>query len=332
MGRVVLVTGVSRYLGGRMAALLSQQPGVAEVIAADVVAPGHDIGAARFERADIRDPALAQLLTVAKVDTVVHMGVIATPQQAGGRVPMKEINVIGTMQLLAACQRSSTVRRLIVKSSAGVYGCGPRDPAMFTEEDDPVSPPRSGWARDCVEVEGYVRSFTRRRADVDTTILRFANVIGPRVRTAMTSYLTLPLVPTVLGHDARLQWVQEDDLLAVLIAVSMASDAPATGHRGPRVLNVAGDGVMMLSQCLRRLDRPVIPVPAGFSGVLGRMLRRGGLVDLTADEARFLAYGRGIDTTALRTELGLTLRHTTEEAFESFAVPKRGQVGPHART
>jgi len=332
MGRQILVTGVSRYLGGRMAALLSGRPEVAGVLAVDVVAPRHDIGAAVFERADIRDPAVGHLLRANEVDTVVHMGVIATPRQAGGRVPMKEINVIGTMQLLAACQQAASVQRVVVKGSAGVYGCGPRDPAMFREADDPVSPPRSGWARDCAEVEGYVRSFARRRPDVLTATLRFANVIGPRVRTAMTSYLTLPLVPTVLGHDARLQWVQEDDLLAVLIAVSMASDAPATGHRGPRVLNVAGDGVMMLSQCLRRLDRPVIPVPAGFSGVLGRMLRRGGLVDLTADEARFLAYGRGIDTTALRTELGLTLRHTTEEAFESFAVPKRGQVGPHART
>ena len=35
---------------------------------------------------------------------------------------MKEINVIGTMQLLAACQKSASLRRLVVKSTAAVYG------------------------------------------------------------------------------------------------------------------------------------------------------------------------------------------------------------------
>jgi len=326
MGRQILVTGVSRYLGGRMAALLSGRPEVAGVLAVDVVAPRHDIGAAVFERADIRDPAVGHLLRANEVDTVVHMGVIATPRQAGGRVPMKEINVIGTMQLLAACQQAASVQRVVVKGSAGVYGCGPRDPAMFREADDPVSPPRSGWARDCAEVEGYVRSFARRRPDVLTATLRFANVIGPRVRTAMTSYLTLPLVPTVLGHDARVQWVHEDDLLAALLHAAL--DLPAADRPRALACNVAGDGVMMLSQCLQRLDRPTVPVPAGLTGAFGRLLRRSGLVDLTGDEARFLTYGRGVDTTLMRTELGMRPRYTTEEAFEAFAATQRGQAGP----
>ncbi len=102
----------------------------------------------------------------AGVDTVVHMGVIATPKQAGGRSTMKEINVIGTMQLLAACQRTASVRSLVVKSTAAVYGSGAKDPAMFTEDMEPKHAPMSGWAKDSVEVETYVRGFARRRPDV----------------------------------------------------------------------------------------------------------------------------------------------------------------------
>ena len=131
---VVLVTGVSRWLGGALAAELVKDPSIGRVIGVDVVPPPHDLGAAEFVRADIRNPVIAKVISHADVDTVVHMGVIATPSGAGGRVSMKEINVIGTMQLLAACQKSDSVQRLVVKSTAAVYGSSPRDPAMFTED------------------------------------------------------------------------------------------------------------------------------------------------------------------------------------------------------
>ena len=162
-GRVVLVTGVSRHLGSRLAAILSRDPGVERVVGVDIVPPREDIGGADFVRADIRNPIIGKVIAAAGVDTVVHMGVLSTPVQAGGRVTMKEINVIGTMQLLAACQKAESIQRLIVKSTSSVYGAGPKDPAMFTEDTEPRSQPRSGWAKDSVEVESYVRGFARRR-------------------------------------------------------------------------------------------------------------------------------------------------------------------------
>ena len=72
--------------------------------------PPHDIGRAEFVRADIRNPMIGKIIAQAEVDTVVHMNVIATPTHAGGRVSQKEINVIGTMQLLAACQKAPSIR------------------------------------------------------------------------------------------------------------------------------------------------------------------------------------------------------------------------------
>jgi len=145
MASVVLVTGVSRYLGGLLARRLSAHPSVSRVVGVDVIPPGHDIGDVEFVRADIRNPMIGRVIESTGVDTVVHMNVIATPVSAGGRVSQKEINVIGTMQLLAACQKARTVQRLVVKSTAGVYGSSPRDPAMFTEDTGAKVLPRSGW-------------------------------------------------------------------------------------------------------------------------------------------------------------------------------------------
>ena len=310
MGRTVLVTGVSRYLGGRMAALLATDPAISTVIGVDVVAPELAIPGTEFVRADIRNPVIAKVMGEAGVDTVVHMGVIATPKQAGGRSTMKEINVIGTMQLLAACQRTPSVRSLIVKSTAAVYGSGPKDPAKFSEDMEPKHSPSSGWAKDSVEVETYVRGFARRRPDVTVTTLRFANFIGPRVQTALTAYFSLPVVPTVLGFDPRLQFVHEDDGLESIRAAVLA---PRQG-----TFNIAGDGVLLLSQALRRARRTTVAVPSLLFPTVGRTMSPRGLADFSPESVRYLTYGRALDTRAMRRTLGFAPAWTSESAFMSF--------------
>jgi len=319
MGRVVLVTGVSRYLGGRFAKLLSGDPEVERVIGVDVIPPPHDIGTTGFVRADIRNPVIGRIIEHAGVDTVVHMSVIATPMGAGGRVSMKEINVIGTMQLLAACQRSPSLRRLVVKSTSAVYGSSPRDPALFSEDLVGKVPPRSGWGKDSVEVEGYVRGFSRRRPDVDVVTLRLANLVGPGIRTPMTDYFGLPVIPTVLGFDPRLQFLHEDDALE---ALRLATLRDVSG-----VVNVAGDGVISLGQAARFAGRPTAPVPPMLGSAV-RMLYRGtGLTDFSREQIRYLSYGRGLDTTRMRVLLGLNPAFTTREAFLDF-VRSRRLAGP----
>ena len=266
MGRVVLVTGVSRDLGGRFARRLSADPAVERVIGVDVVPPRGDLGDVRFVRADIRNPVIAKVIAGEGVDTVVHMSVIATPGSAGGRTSMKELNVIGTMQLLAACQKAPGLKRLVVRSSTAVYGSSPRDPAMFTEDMAPKRMPRSGFAKDVVEVEGYVRGFARRRPDIEVTMLRSANTLGPSLGSPMAHYFALPVIPTVLGFDARLQFLHEDDLLRALEHATLA------GTHG--TFNVAGDGILMLSQAIRRAGRSSLPVPSFAVTAFGQAFRQ----------------------------------------------------------
>ncbi|MGZ4631372.1 MAG: NAD-dependent epimerase/dehydratase family protein [Actinomycetes bacterium] len=319
MARVVMVTGVSRYLGGRFTQLLQADPDVTRVIGVDVVPPKQDLGDAEFVRADIRNPIIGKVIGRAEVDTVVHMAVIATPLGAGGRATMKEINVIGTMQLLAACQKAPSVRKLVVKSSTSVYGSSPRNPAMFTEDLEPEGLARSGYAKDSVEVEGYVRGFARRRPDVTVSTLRFANFVGPTIRTALTSYFALPVVPTVLGFDPRLQFVHERDGLEALWRASLGEH--------PGTFNVAGDGVLMLSQAIRRTGHPSMPLPQPAAPWVGQVLRRMGLADFTAEQIRFLTYGRVVDTARMKEILGLVPRYSTVEAFDDF-VRGQGLHGP----
>src|SRR4051812_8279865 len=254
---VVLITGVSRFLGGRLAARLAADPQVDRVIGIDAVPPRTAdlprLGRTEFVRADIRNPLVAKVLTQARVTTVVHAALMASPRPVGGRVPMQEMNVIGTMQLLAACQKSDTVERVVVRSTTAVYGCGPADPAVFPEEMHQHDAAAGGYAKDAVEVEGYVRGFVRRRPDIEVSVLRLANVLGPTIDNGLTRYLGLPAVPTALGFDPRLQLLHEEDAVEVLRLAAVSSR--------PGVVNVAAAGVVSLSQLLRLIGRPRVARP-----------------------------------------------------------------------
>ncbi|MEV0038580.1 NAD-dependent epimerase/dehydratase family protein [Streptomyces sp. NPDC056909] len=316
MGKVVLVTGAARQLGGRFVRRVQRDPGVDRVIAVDAVAPAHQLGDAEFVRADIRRPAIARVLAEHAVDTVVHMDVTGTPLGTGGRAAVKETNVIGTMQLLGACQKSPSVKRLVVKSSTSVYGSAPRDPAVFTETTPPKSLPSGGFAKDAVEVEGYVRGFARRRPDVAVCVLRFANILGPAADSPLAEYFSLPVLPTVFGYDPRLQFVHEDDVIDVLM---IAADEPRRSTLNSGTFNVAGEGVLLLSQCSRRLGRPTVPVLLPAVTWVGTALRTVGMTDFSPEQIRLLTHGRVVSTDQMRETLGFVPTYSTAGAFADFA-------------
>jgi UDP-glucose 4-epimerase len=318
MGQVVLVTGVAGDLGRRFAAQLSASPEVDHVIGVDVVPPRGDLGRADFVRADIRNPVIAKVITRERVDTVVHASVGASAASAapGGRGSMKELNVIGTMQLLAACQQAPDVRKLVVKSSAAVYGASHRDPALFTENMSAKRLPGGGFAKDITEVESYTRGFARRRPDVSVTTLRTANVIGPSSASPMARYFKLPVIPTVLGFNPRLQFLHEQDALDVL--------QHATVREVAGTYNVAGDGILTLAQAVRRLGRPSVALPGFALPTFGSAIPRGRSADFSPESVAFLTFGRGLDTTRMRQMLGFEPTFSTEQAFADFAA----SVGP----
>lgn len=304
----VVVTGVGRFLGAHVAARLSADPRVDRVVGVDAGTPFDDFGA-EFVRADLRTAQITSVIADARADVVVHLGIATSPEPHGGRAAMKEQNVIGTMQLLAACQQADTVRKVIVRSSTAAYGASFRDPAVFTEDTEPREVPRGGFARDILDIEGYVRGFRRRRPAVVATVLRFVPFVGSTVVTALTRYFAQPVVPTVLGRDPRLQFVHIDDAREVLHR-SVIED-----HAG--TYNVAGPGVITLSQAVRRAGRIAVPViEPGLSGAAA-LARSLGLRGLSLDQVDLFVHGRVVDTTRLVQEYGFTPR-STAVAFADF--------------
>jgi len=108
-----------------------------------------------------------------------------------------------------------------------------------------------------------------------------------------------------------LQFVHEDDGLAALRTATL-EDRPGT-------YNVAGEGILMLSQAGHRAGRPLLPLPGLLSATVGGLLRRAKIADFSPEQVQFLTYGRGVDTVRMRERLGFEPKHTTMHAFDSFA-------------
>ncbi|KHL19261.1 UDP-glucose 4-epimerase [Mumia flava] len=311
MGRVVLITGVARDLGSRLARRLATTPGVDKVVGLDVLPPGGDLHGVKFVRADIRTPVVGKVLAVEDVDTVVHAALAPPQRQLGSRTAVKETNVIGTMQLLAACQSSRTVERLVVSSSAAVYGSSPRDPAMFTEQMSARAGVSSGFGKDVVDVEGYVRGFGRRRPDIAVATLRVASVLAGDVLSPFGELLRLPVIPATLGYDPRLQFVHPYDVLNVL-TLAATGDVDGT-------YNVAGPQVTTVSQMARRLSRPLLRIPSiGFSPTTSRVVRLMNS-DYYPELSRLLMYGRVVDGERLTRDLGYEMLYSTPQTLDAFA-------------
>lgn len=314
MPKVVLVTGVSRFVGAHLAGQLAADPSIERVIGIDSDRPRRSdlerLGRTEFVRADIRNPLIAKVITQAHVDTVVHTPVLRSARGVGGKLAAKDLTVIGTMQLLAACQKSDMVSRVVVRSTTAVYGCGPRDPAVFTEDMHAIGYAGNGYAKEAVEVEGYVRGFMRRRPDITVSILRLTSLIGPTIDTPLARYFAMPVVPTSLGFDPRLQMLHESDAIEVLKRATIADH--------PGVFNVAADGVVLLSQAVRRAGRLRLPVPSPAASLVGGMVRNTGALEISAENASFLHYGRVVDTTRLRNRFGYVPRYTTEQALDDY--------------
>jgi UDP-glucose 4-epimerase len=317
-GRRILITGIASYLGTELARRLESDPEVEHVVGLDTRKPKAALERTEFIEADIRNPVIARLIPPTGVDTIVHNQIVRRPA-AEQMSPRKahDINVIGSLQLLAACEKTESVRAIVIRGSAGIYGAEPGAPQFFTEDMARLYPLRSRFQRDVGEIENLFETYRRRHPRVTCTMLRYQPTIGPTQDTQVTRYLAMPIVPTYLGFDPRLQFVHERDAIDAFVA---AVKNPVRG-----AVNVAAPGTIGLTKMLRRAGKATLPIAAPLFPTVTTAGKRLGLVDFSPDFRRLLRYGRAVDTTRLVDEVGFQPRHDTPAAVEDWVATHSGR-------
>ncbi len=304
--QVVLVTGVSGYWGGQVAARLVSQPSL-HVIGVDAEQPAEPVKGLDFIQSDIRNPLLLDLLRSERVDTVCHLTFVESTRLSESTF---DTNVLGTMKVLSACIQAG-VRKVIIKSSTAVYGAHPTNPAFLTEDHPLQGSRRYGYTRDLVEIEAFCNGFRRQAPEMMLTVLRFANIIGPNADTPMTRFLKDVWAPVLLGFDPMMQVVHEDDVVGALVH-AVLNDVPG-------VYNVAADKALPLSRLTALAGKFAIPV-LHLWAYWGVSL---GATHFAPIEMDYLRYSCVADLAKMQHELAFSPHYTAEEALREFAGQQR---------
>jgi UDP-glucose 4-epimerase len=294
--RRVLITGAANRLGTVLAAELLADPQTELVVGLDTRTPDlpPDDRFVHVE-ADLRSPDLGRLIAPYAVDALLHNDLLQFPEPGRSRRMLHDTNVVGTLQLLAAAEAQPTLRTVVLRGTAAIYGSEPQAPAFFTEAMADRYPLRTRWQRDAAESEKLVSALARRRPEVTCTMLRFQPILGRTLDTPIMRLISSPLIPTWMGFDPMVQVIHGDDAVEAMV---VALRRPVRG-----AVNVAADDTVSLSRVLRRLGKTAIPLMPGAYGTVLGLAARLGMPNRDEDTARFLRYGRGVDSSRLREEL-----------------------------
>jgi len=288
--RRILVTGAATWVGGRLIRDLESRPDT-RVFAVDEIEPPDDLPA-EFHLSTLDVLEFAEHVISVRPNTVVHLQTLDRSVLFGPDHLQSSV-VLGAQALFGAIARLSDVQTVIVKSDAAVYGSGPRNPSVMRETTS--TPARlTRYERSLQHVETSVAQLEAELPHIDFAVLRFNPIVGPSIGNPLSRYLRLPVVPTLLGADPRLQFVHEDDAVRALEHVI---DHPTRG-----TFNIGSDGQMYLSRILRLGRRFNQRLPGRQFESAMRLLRPFG-ASLPHHLTNLIRYGRVTDTRLMRQTL-----------------------------
>ena len=325
----VAVTGAAGYLGGRLIQRLQDCDSVSYILATDIQArsenrverserdwrgltprssPLTPHNRVEFARLDITEP-FPDLFARYDINAVVHLAYKLNP----GRRPdlARRVNVTGTDHVIQACANSD-VSHVVYLSSTSVYGAHPDNPDFLTE-DDPVRPiPGFQYSEDKAAAESRLTEFAERSSTTAVTILRGCPVMGPHADNFIANAFRKPALPRLGDADPPMQFIHEDDLTEVIIKCLEA------GPSG--TYNVAGDGTIRWSRMAAVMGRRTLRLPpAAWRALTSAAWSLGLQSDSPACGLDFIRYRWTASADKLKRELGVSPKHTSSEAWESFA-------------
>jgi UDP-glucose 4-epimerase len=259
---------------------------------------------------DLRSRKARDIIRQDNVRALIHMGQMHAP-----RVSLAEHyswNIGGTMRLFEYCS-TYHVPKVIVLSSADVYGPRPENAQFLTEEAPLLGAETFPKMRDLVEMDHLASSYFWKSPEIDTVILRPVHILG-RVRNAPSNYLRLKVVPTLLGFDPMVQVVHERDVVEAMVCAL----APST--RG--IFNITGPGEVPLSVILRELRRPTVPIPHPTAKPIWSLAWRLGLSTFPVGEFDFIRYVCMVDGSRANTQLQFRPRHSLRETIRAVDDPE----------
>ncbi|MFS1300355.1 NAD-dependent epimerase/dehydratase family protein [Streptosporangium longisporum] len=306
---VVAVTGAASGLGRAFLTKVASSADFRRVVAIDE--QRGDVPDVTWRVIDVRDPLLAN--RISDIDVLVHLSVDYT---LGADPAERRAYNLRAAQTVLTASAAARVRRVVLVTSAMVYGAAPDNPVPLPEDSAVAAESDTGVVGDHLEIEALVRRSLRSHPGLDVTVVRPATVVGPGIDNVLTRHFESPRLLTVKGCTPRWQFCHVDDLVS---ALELAALGTVSG-----VVAVGGDGWLEQEQVeeisgLRRLE-----LPAGLTFGTAQRLHRIGVTPAPATDLHYVVYPWVVDCAALR-EAGWRPLWTNEATFKQLLELRGGR-------
>jgi UDP-glucose 4-epimerase len=302
----IVLTGLAGRMGQLVAKRLHRM-GTYQVVGIDR-RPVHDLPKdIQHLDVDIRSRRAREAFRSGPVDAFIHLGLMHDPRKS--RFELHSWNVVGTSRLLEHCA-DFQVRKVIVLSSADVYGPRPDNPQFLTEEAPLLASQDFPAIRDLIEADMQATSFfwQSRGKNIETVVLRPVHILGA-VRNAASNYLRLKRVPVLMGFDPMVQVIHEEDVArAIILALN-------PGVHG--ILNLTGPGEVPLSVLIRELGKSALPIPAHLFEPMVKTLWRFRLTSFPVPELSHIQHICMVDGNRAREMMGFRPEYGIREAVRA---------------
>ena len=308
---VVAVTGAARGLGLALTTRLAQSALVGRVVAIDDIRG--DVSGVTWRIVDVRDPVLAGRL--ADVDVVVHTDLDLSPDSDART--RRAFNVRGAQTVLTAAAAGG-VSRVVLVTSAMVYGAQPDNPVPLPEDAPLSAESDDSVVGDLLEIEHLAERSSRTHLGLQVCIARPAALVGDGIDTLITRHFEAPRLLAVKGCAARWQFCHVDDLVS---ALELAAAGEVAG-----AFAVGSDGWLEQDELEELAGLRRIELPAGLTFGAVQRLHRAGIAPAPVTDLRYVVYPWVVDCKVLR-EAGW---HPALSNAEVLEVLLEQRAGHHA--
>lgn len=312
-GRILITGAAGTYGRAVIRRIRHDWPG-ARVIAVDRVQPGSGAAAAdEWWTVDIADAGVSDMIGSSGADTVLHLAYAVRPGRDDTAI--RRVNIDGTRHVLAGAAAGAAAR-VLVASSATVYGAWPDNPPAC-DETQPLRPRTDyAYSRDKAAVEELVAGFAASHPQIAVSITRPAIICGPGVRNFLTDiFLTVPFMALPDGADTPLQFVHVDDVAAATLAIL------ARSARG--AFNIAPEDALTQRELARAMNIPAVRMPFVAVDMVSRLwwTLRLPWVATPPGLAHYVRHPWVMTSQRLRQECGFEFSHSSQEAFQTLLEP-----------
>lgn len=305
----VLVTGAAGALAQQVIKRLQENHDVVAVDFREQVFLGEEVPSFCI---DFNKRVFEDLFKKYRFQAVIHLGRIMSSQE--NRMRRYNANVLGTQKLLDLSNKYG-IKKVLVLSTYHVYGANAYNPALIDEGAPLKGAELTMDLVDSVELENLATIYLWRHPNLNITILRPCNIVGPGVKNSISSLLANRSAPVLAGFSPMMQFIHINDMADAIVLAHEKSQ--------PGIYNVAPQDWIAYQEALKLCGCRTLPLPS-IPPVLPRLISRWlNMRSFPTYLLNFFKYPVVIDGRTFEKKFGFEPKRPLREIFRYYRENKR---------